>query len=111
MNLHDRTINRRHQEMTPRTRRDIYMVAVVQAFRVMDTTGRQVMQTPEDVAQMLRLKAAGLGIKSIARKMGCSKNTVRRYLRSDGWVAYKPPERKRALREFGPWLAERLQQH
>jgi uncharacterized protein YjcR len=62
------------------------------------------MQTPEDVAQMLRLKAAGLGIKVIARKMGCSKNTVRRYLRGGGWVAYKRPERKRTLREFEPWL-------
>jgi uncharacterized protein YjcR len=48
------------------------------------------MQTPEDVAQMLRLKAAGLGIKHIARKMGCSKNTVRRYLRADGWEKLAP---------------------
>ena len=69
------------------------------------------MQTPEDVAQMLRLRAAGLGIKHIARKMGCSKNTVRRYLRNDGWVAYKQPERKRALRGLESWLGERLQQH
>lgn len=69
------------------------------------------MQTPEDVAQMLRLKAAGLGIKHIACKMGCSKNTVRRYLRSGGWVAYKRPERKRALGELQAWLGERLQQH
>ena len=69
------------------------------------------MQTPEDVAQMLRLKAAGLGIKHIARKMGCSKNTVRRYLRGGGWVAYKRPERTSALRGLEPWLAERLQQH
>jgi transposase len=69
------------------------------------------MQTPEDVAQMLRLKAAGLGIKHIARKMGCSKNTVRRYLRSDGWVAYKQPERKSALQALKPWLNERLQRH
>ena len=61
------------------------MVGVVQAFPVIDTTGRPMMQTPEDVAQMLRLKAAGLGIKQIARKMGCSKNTVRRYLRGGGW--------------------------
>jgi len=53
------------------------MDGVVQAFPVIDTMGRQVMQTPEDVAQMLRLRAAGLGIKYIARKMGCSKNTVR----------------------------------
>ena len=43
------------------------MVGVVQAFPVIDTTGRQMMQTQEDVAQMLRLKAAGLGIKHIAR--------------------------------------------
>jgi len=69
------------------------------------------MQTPEDVAQMLRLKAAGLGIKHIARNMGCSKNTVRRYLRADGWVAYKQPVRNSALRALKPWLNERLQQH
>lgn len=86
------------------------MDGVVQALPVIDTTGRQVMQTPEDVAQMLRLKAAGLGIKSIARKMGCSKNTVRRYLRSDGWVAYKRPERKSTLHGLKAWLGERLQQ-
>jgi transposase len=87
------------------------MEAVVQAHPVIDTTGRQVMQTPEDVAQMLRLKAAGLGIKAIARRMGCSKNTVRRYLRSDGWVAYKRPERKRTLHGLEAWLGARLQQH
>src|SRR4030095_12571762 len=88
-----------------------HMVGVGQALPVIDTTGRQVMQTPEDVAQMLRLKAAGLGIKHIARKMGCSKNTVRRYLRGGGWVAYKVPQREQALRGLEPWLAKRLQQH
>jgi DNA-binding NarL/FixJ family response regulator len=62
------------------------MDAVVHALPIVNATGRQVMQTPEDVAQMLRLKAAGLGIKQIAGKMGCSKNTVRRYLRAGGWV-------------------------
>jgi transposase len=69
------------------------------------------MQTPEDVAQMLRLRVAGLGIKHIARKMGCSKNTVRRYLRAEGWVAYRRPERKSALGGLETWLAQRLQQH
>lgn len=87
------------------------MIEVMQACPVMDWTGRQVMQTPEDVAQMLRLKAAGLGIKRIARKMGCSKNTVRRYLRAGGCVAYKVARRKRALRGLERWLSERLQQH
>src|SRR5579864_2587764 len=86
------------------------MDAVVQAFPV-ETTGRQLMQTPDDVAQMLRLRATGLGIKSIAHKMGCSKSTVRRYLRAGGYVAYKPPEREGALRGLETWLAERLQRH
>ena len=54
------------------------MEVVVQALPVSQATGRQVMQTPDDVALMLRLKAAGLGVKQIARKLGCSKNTVRR---------------------------------
>ena len=87
------------------------MDSVVQALPVFETTGRQVMQTPEDVALMLRLRAAGLAIKAIARKMGCSKNTVRRYLRSGGCVAYKRPERESALRGLEGWLNERLQRH
>jgi transposase len=87
------------------------MVAAMQALPVFDTTGRHLMETPEDVAQMLRLKAAGLSIKHIARKMGCSRNTVRRYLRADGWVAYKRPVRESVLRGLESWLGERLQRH
>jgi transposase len=69
------------------------------------------MQTPEDAAQMLRLKGSGLGVKAIARQMGCSKNTVRRYLRAGGWLPYKSPERRSALSGLEDWLAERLRQH
>jgi DNA-binding NarL/FixJ family response regulator len=39
---------------------------------------REVMQTPEEVAAMLRLKALGWGIKRIARELGCCHMTVRR---------------------------------
>jgi transposase len=87
------------------------MEVVVQALPVLEMTGRQVMQTPEDVAVMLRLKAAGLGVNKIAARMGCSKNTVRRYVRSGGYVAYKRPERPSALGALKPWLSERLQRH
>ena len=87
------------------------MVVVMQALPVFETTGRQVMEAPEDVAQMLRLKAAGLPIKHIAGRMGCSRNTVRRYLRADGWVAYQRPVRKSVLRGLESWLGERLQRH
>jgi len=63
------------------------MIGVSQTLAVTQWKGREQMQMPEDVAQMLRLRVAGLGIKHIARKMGCSKNTVRLYLRAGGWVA------------------------
>ncbi len=69
------------------------------------------MQTPEDVAQMLRLERSGMGIKAIAVTMGCSKNTVKRYLRAGGWQPYEKSARKTALDGLGEWLAERLRQH
>ena len=47
------------------------------------------MRTPDEVAAMLRLKALGWGIKRIARELGCSHMTVRRYLAEGGYVAYR----------------------
>ena len=38
---------------------------------------------------MLRLHALGWGLKRIAREFGCSRNTVRRYVAADGWMAYR----------------------
>jgi hypothetical protein len=40
----------------------------------------QVMKTPDDVAEMLRLKGCGWGLKRIARQLGCSHHTVRDYV-------------------------------
>ena len=37
----------------------------------------QVMKTPDDVAEMLRLRACGWGLKRIARQLGCSHHTVK----------------------------------
>ena len=45
---------------------------------------REVMQTPDEVAAMLRLKALGWGIKRIARELGCSHMTVRHYVAQGG---------------------------
>ena len=50
---------------------------------------REVMQTPDEVAAMLRLKALGWGVRRIAGELGCSHMTVRRYLAEGGWVAYR----------------------
>src|SRR6187397_2489248 len=47
---------------------------------------REVMQTPEEVAAMLRLKELGWGVRRIARELGCSHMTVRRYVAVGGWA-------------------------
>ena len=44
----------------------------------------QVMKTPDDVAEMLRLRACGWGLKRIARQLGCSHHTVKGYLAAGG---------------------------
>ena len=51
--------------------------------------GRQAMQTPEEVQAMLKLASLGWGAKRISRELGCSRNTVRNYLRQDGWHPYQ----------------------
>src|SRR3954468_3295691 len=70
------------------------------------------MRTPDEVAAMLRLKALGWGIKRIARELGCSHMTVRRYVAEGGYVRYRRPAgRARALTGLEGWLAERFRRH
>lgn len=69
------------------------------------------MRTPDEVAAMLRLWSLGWGAKRIAAELGVSRNTVRRYIESGGWTAYRKPRRARALDGLEDWLAERLLQH
>jgi DNA-binding NarL/FixJ family response regulator len=42
------------------------------------------MQTPDEVAATLRLKALGWGIKRIAKALGCSHMTVQHYVAQGG---------------------------
>ncbi|HEX6784701.1 MAG TPA: IS21 family transposase [Sphingomicrobium sp.] len=72
---------------------------------------REVMQTPDEVAAMLRLKALGWGIKRIARELGCSHMTVRHYVTQGGWLPYRGGGRPRALAGLEEWVAERFRRH
>src|SRR6202158_2453402 len=72
---------------------------------------REVMQTPDEVAAMLRLKALGWGVRRIAGELGCSHMTVRRYLAAGGWVAYRGRGRPRTLTGLEEWVAERFRRH
>jgi transposase len=71
----------------------------------------QQMRTSEDVAAMLRLSRMGWGSKRIARELGISQNTVKRYLEANGVVPYRQPRRGRALDGLSEWLTERFLRH
>ena len=60
---------------------------------------------------MLALQAQGWGAKRISKELGCSRNTVREYLRSGGW---KPMDVSARAGVFAPHMAcleQRLRQH
>jgi transposase len=69
------------------------------------------MVEPEAVAAMLRLKGLGWGSKRIARELGVSRGTVKRYLDAGGWQPFKRPERRKRLDGLEDWLRERFRRH
>jgi len=81
------------------------------AFSPAMTAGEERMETPGDVAVMLRLAELGWGSKRIAGELGCSRRTVKRYLRQGGWASYRARGRPSALAGLEGWLAERFRQH
>ncbi|WP_191964730.1 helix-turn-helix domain-containing protein [Synechococcus sp. RSCCF101] len=68
-------------------------------------------QTPQDVEAMQRLAAAGWGRRRIARQLGCSPETVRKYLRQGGWQPYGKPCRSSVLDDHRSWLKQRFLAH
>src|SRR3954469_19051839 len=69
------------------------MAMIVQEIPQTGDLRRGEMRTPDEVAVMLRLKGLGWGARRIAIELGCSKNTVKRYLAAGGWLAYLSPSR------------------
>jgi transposase len=82
-----------------------------QAVWSKELPGDQAMQTPDDVQAMLKLASLGWGAKRIAAELGCSRNTVRSYLRQGGWQRYRAPARGSRLDRHAAWLQERFFQH
>ena len=61
------------------------------------------------VMEIMRLRAAGLSIREIARRTGFARNTVRKYLRKPVVPRYGPrPRRPSKLDPFKPYLQERM---
>ena len=87
------------------------MEEVFQAPQVVTGWGSETMLAPQEVQRMLALSALGWGAKRISREVGCSRNTVREYLRQGGWRAMDVAGRAGALEPHREWLAERLRRH
>lgn len=69
------------------------------------------MLQPEEVAAMLRLHELGWGMNRRARKFGCARNTVPRYLSEGGTVPFRKPVRPTAFDGLDDWLRERFFRH
>jgi len=77
----------------------------------LDDPRRNEMRTPDDVSAMIRLRQLGWGAKRIALELGCSKNTVKRWLGLGGWRESASPGRPSKLAGHQKWLAERFRLH
>ena len=67
------------------------------------------MLTLEDVVTIEVLKKQGRGLREIARELGVSRNTVRKYLRDGKLPQYGPrPSQPAKLDAYEPYLRERL---
>ena len=69
------------------------------------------MRTPDEVAAMVHLRVLGWGSRRIAAELGCSRNTVKRYLSAGSWTGYRPGSRAGRLAGLEDWLAERFRRH
>ena len=76
-----------------------------------DDLRRDLMRTPDEAAAMVRLKGLGWGVRRIAAEFGCSRETVRRYVKAGGFVEYRAPRRAKALDGREDFLAERFRRH
>ena len=72
---------------------------------------RAQMLKSDEVEAMLHLRALGWGLRRIASEFGCSKNTVKRYVEADGWMAYSRRAVGGKLEDQEAWLKERFFQH
>lgn len=69
------------------------------------------MQDPDTINVMITLHKKGWKAKRIARELGVSKNTVKRYLRLGEWVPYSGAKRKKTLHAVLPWIEKQFYQH
>lgn len=71
----------------------------------------ELMLNPEIVDKIFNLHSLGWGKKRIAKELGISKKTVKRYLLQESWKPYKKPNRTKKLSGLEDWLEKTFMQH
>lgn len=69
------------------------------------------MLTPDTVDNIVNLHRLGWGKKRIAKELGISSRTVKRYLSKKEWHPYKKPKRRKKLEGLDKWLEETFYLH
>ena len=69
------------------------------------------MKTPDEVLAMVRLHECGWGLRRIAAQFGCSRQTVKRYVKAGGPVKFSKPARQGRLSGCEDFLRERMVRH
>ena len=72
---------------------------------------RDEMLEPDEVSTALRLKVLGWGTRRIAVELGCSRTTVRGWLREGAWRGPLSPRRPKALDGLEAWIEARFRRH
>ena len=70
-----------------------------------------IMQSPEFVDKILYLASVGWGKKRIAKELGTTPKTVRRYLRLQGWQPYQRTISNKKLSGMDEWLGNEFKTH
>lgn len=70
-----------------------------------------IMLEPETVDKVFKLVLLGWGKKRIAKELGISSRTVKRYLSQKEWLPYKRPIRKKKLDGLTDWLEKTFYLH
>ena len=75
------------------------------------STGCMEIRNSKDVTEISCLHRQGWGTKKIARALGISRNTVKKYLRQGEWKPYQSAPRAGKLAGLSDWLHERFRRH
>ena len=85
--------------------------AVIEKLPRTEGLRRDVMLEPDDVSAMVRLRGLGWGSRRISAELGCSRTTVRRWLRQGGWHRPAGVVRAKALDGLEAWVEARFRRH